>query len=135
MARPITRQPKIPATLLAKLPRLPEAGPLDTLVDLQREWQRLHRGRSRGQIDPDEFRDLVYSMQTGTIITRAAEQLGGLGVSNQLPRTGAELDLSQLTDEELEWLERIVEKAGRPQRDAIIVSTQVHSPAALEAKR
>jgi hypothetical protein len=43
--------------------------------DLQREWQRLHRGRDRNQVDTDKYRDLVYSLQVGTPITRVREEL------------------------------------------------------------
>ena len=60
---------------LHKLPPLPPPGSLDTLEDVQREWQRLHRGRARGQIGDDEFRSLCYSLQTGGSITRMAEEL------------------------------------------------------------
>ena len=75
MARPTKREPKVDAVLLRKLPPLPAPGALDTLEDVQREWQRIHRGKARGQIGDDEFRSLAYSLQVGGAITRMAEEL------------------------------------------------------------
>ncbi len=75
MARPNKRQPKVDSVLLRKLPPLPPPGALDTLDDVQREWQRIHRGRARGQMGDDEFRSLAYSLQVGGAVTRMAEEL------------------------------------------------------------
>ena len=75
MARPRKREAKVDAVLLRKLPPLPPPGSLDTLEDVQREWQRIHRGKARGQIGDDEFRSLAYSLQVGGAITRMAEEL------------------------------------------------------------
>lgn len=75
MARPNKTRPAISGELLAKVPPLPAAGELETMDDLQREWQRLHRGRDRNQIDSEKFRDLSYSMQVGTPITRGRNDL------------------------------------------------------------
>ena len=97
MARPRKAVPQISGELLAKLPPLPEAGPLDTMTDLQREWQRLQRGRDRGQIDPDKYRDLAYGLQVGQSITRACvidrieEQLAAVG-SSGIPALFADTD-------------------------------------------
>jgi len=75
MARPAKRQPKLDAVFLKKIPPLPPPGSLDTLEDVQREWQRLHRGRARGQMGDDEFRSLAYSLQVGGALTRMREEI------------------------------------------------------------
>lgn len=75
MARPTKHQPKVDAIHLRRLPPLPPPGALSTLEDVQREWQRLHRGRARGQIGDDEFRSLCYSLQVGGALTRMREEL------------------------------------------------------------
>ena len=75
MARPTKTKPKIDAVVLRSLPPLPPPGALDTLDDVQREWQRLHRGRARGQVGDEEFRSLAYSLQVGGALTRMREEI------------------------------------------------------------
>ena len=76
MARPTrTKPPQIDAVVLRRLPPLPPPGALDTLEDVQREWQRLHRGRARGQVGDEEFRSLAYSLQVGGALTRMREEI------------------------------------------------------------
>ncbi len=67
--------PQISAELLAKLPASAQPGPLDTVEDLQREWQRVHRAYWRKQITPDEYSGSMYGLQTGTMITRTRDEL------------------------------------------------------------
>ena len=104
MARPNKTAPLISAELLAKVPPLPEAGPLDTMDDLQSEWQRLHRGRDRHQIDTEKYRDLVYSLQVGTPITRVREELRELRRLQELLAAAQDngVGLPALTFNELE---------------------------------
>ena len=60
---------------MAHLPPLPEPGELATVADLQTEWQRIHRGRNRRQLTPEEYTNLMYGLQSGLAITRARDEL------------------------------------------------------------
>jgi hypothetical protein len=76
MARPPKGSPKVSAEILNRLPkRVAQPGSLDTMHDVQLEWQRVHRLYWRGQLPRDEFSAALYSLQTGTQITRARDEL------------------------------------------------------------
>jgi hypothetical protein len=70
------RPQRIRQELLEKLPqRLAGPGDLNTVDDLQREWQRIHRAHWRDQLSDSEYSTLQYGMQTGVAITRIRDEL------------------------------------------------------------
>jgi hypothetical protein len=75
MARPTKRQPRVRAELLDKMPPLQGPGPLETVGDLQLEWQRIHRSHFRGQLMPGEYNQLNFGLQTGMQLTRVRDEL------------------------------------------------------------
>jgi hypothetical protein len=66
----------ISAELLDAMPRkVDQPGDLDSIADLQREWQRLHRFYWRNRLPREQFSASLYSLQTGTQITRMRDEL------------------------------------------------------------
>lgn len=87
----MTRRKKpehLDAELLDLMPRrVEQPGDLNTIADLQLEWQRLHRAYWRGRLPRDEFSASLYSLQCGAQITRARDELAN-----------ARLELERLAD-------------------------------------
>jgi hypothetical protein len=76
MARPTNKPQRVRQDLIETLPkRMRGPGPLDTVDELQKEWQRIHREFFRGRIEDKEYSTLQYGMQTGTAITRIRDEL------------------------------------------------------------
>jgi hypothetical protein len=106
--------------LIGKLPKTPPPpGELDTVDDLQREWQRVHRIHWRKQITDSEYSGLMYGLQTGTGITKIRDELARVkeDLAHARAVEAARLaymnppDLSQLSDDELAQLEALLAKA------------------------
>ncbi len=110
MSRPVKNRPRISAQLLSKMTATAkQPAELNTIMDLQREWQRVHRLYWRKQIGPDEYSTAMYGLQIGVAVTRISAELEVPVMRTPNPHS---LDLSKLDDEELRWLERIVLRAG-----------------------